>query len=98
MEPMTPEIAADIQLPEVPLTVEGASVLHQMLRFRWSAWRALAESVRGQVVAEAVECLKAMERPADGRQSGVYSLLGHKGDLMLVHFRRTFEELNRAEI
>jgi hydrogen peroxide-dependent heme synthase len=98
MDAMTPETLAETALPAVPLTVEGASVLHQMLRFRWSAWRALAESIRGEIVAEAKECLKAMERPADGRQSGVYSLLGHKGDLMLVHFRRSFEELNRAEI
>ncbi|MBO0912715.1 MAG: heme-dependent peroxidase, partial [Acidobacteria bacterium] len=31
-------------------------------------------------------------------QSALYSLLGHKGDLMLVHFRPSFDELNRAEI
>ncbi|HEY7618036.1 MAG TPA: hydrogen peroxide-dependent heme synthase, partial [Terriglobales bacterium] len=28
----------------------------------------------------------------------IFSLLGHKGDLMLVHFRESFEELNRAEL
>jgi chlorite dismutase len=28
----------------------------------------------------------------------MYSLLGHKGDLMLVHFRQSFDELNEAEI
>ena len=39
-----------------------------------------------------------MEQPADGRQSAVFSLLGHKGDLMFVHFRRSFEELNQAEL
>jgi len=97
MEPMTPEITAEIQLPEVPLTVEGASVLHQMMRFRWSAWRALAESARSSMVAEAAEALATWEKPNEGRQSAIYSLLGHKGDLMLVHFRRTFEELNQAQ-
>ena len=39
-----------------------------------------------------------METHADGRESALYSLLGHKGDLLMVHFRRSFEELNQAEI
>ena len=30
--------------------------------------------------------------------SAVFSLLGHKGDLMLVHFRESFDQLNRAEL
>ena len=97
MEPMTPEITAEIQLPEVPLTVEGASVLHQMMRLRWSTWRALPESARSSMVAEAAEVLGSWETPNEGRQSAIFSLLGHKGDLMLVHFRRTFEELNQAQ-
>ena len=96
---MTPEtIAAAAALPAVPLTVEGASVLHQMMRFRWAAWRALAADTRAQILSEAAAALARMEQPAEGRQSGVYSLLGHKGDLMLVHFRRSFEELNQAEL
>ena len=43
MVAMTPETLVETALPPVPLTVEGASVLHQMMRFRWRAWRALAE-------------------------------------------------------
>src|SRR5438094_3937210 len=38
-----------------------------------------------------------MEQSASG-QSGLYSLLGHKVDLMLVHFRQSFDELNQAEL
>ena len=33
--------AASADVPPVPLTVEGYSVLHQMMRFRWAAWRPL---------------------------------------------------------
>jgi chlorite dismutase len=33
-----------------------------------------------------------------GGQSALYTLLGHKGDLMLVHFRRSFEELSQIEL
>jgi chlorite dismutase len=31
-------------------------------------------------------------------QTALFSLLGHKGDLMLVHFRNSFEDLNQAEL
>ena len=95
---MTPETVSDIALPAVPLTIEGASVLHQMMRFRWTAWRAVPAAERAEIVKEAAGLLSAMEKPAQGRQSAVYSVLGHKGDLMLVHFRRSFEELNQAEL
>ena len=87
-----------VAIPPVPLTVEGASVLHQMMRFRRGSWRALDEGARQRILDEATPALAAMERPADGRQSALYSVLGHKGDLMLVHFRRSFEELNQAQI
>jgi hydrogen peroxide-dependent heme synthase len=94
---MTPETIPATALPAVPLTVDGASVLHQMMRVRWSAWRALSAPERDAIVEEASAALGAMESPAEGRQSAVFSLLGHKGDLLLVHFRRSFEELNQAE-
>jgi len=79
-------------MPAVPLTLEGSSVLHQMMRFRWSAWKALPAAERDAAVAEAVEALGGMEA------SAVYSLLGHKGDLMFLHFRRSFAELHQAEL
>ena len=95
---MTPEMPVDIALPEVPLTVEGASVLHQMMRFRWTGWRALSADTRTAILAEATRALAPLEKPDNGRQSAVFSLLGHKGDLMFVHFRRSFEELSQAQL
>jgi hydrogen peroxide-dependent heme synthase len=91
---------ADTQVPPVPLTIEGYSVLHQMFRFRWSAWRQLSsepQSQKSKIIEEAVRLLGSWEGTGSG-QSAVYSLLGHKGDLMLVHFRESFYELNRTEI
>ncbi len=82
-------------LPAVPLTLEGASVLHQMMRFRWTAWKALMPEHKNALLAEASATLKDMQGAS--KQTGVYSLIGHKGDLMFVHFRKTFEELNHAE-
>ncbi len=82
------------EIPAVPLTVEGLSVLHQMLRFRWPAWRSLAQSERDAITAEAAEALAALEQ----ENSALYALLGHKGDLMVVHFRDSFAQLKQAEL
>ena len=91
----TPVAAA--QLPAVPLTIEGFATLHQMMRFRWTAWHALNESTRREIADEASGLLAQMESRPQG-QSALFSLLGHKGDLMLVHFRDRFDELNQAEL
>jgi len=93
----SPHPQTSTETPAVPLTTEGYSVLHQMMRFRRSAWRALPESEKSAIVNEAATALAAMEKNPAG-QSALYSLLGHKGDLMLVHFRDSFADLNRAEL
>jgi peroxiredoxin len=85
------------QLPAVPLTIEGYATLHQMMRFRWTAWRALPDKDRREIAGEAEQVLSSMEARTNG-QSALFSLLGHKGDLMFVHFRETFDELNQAEL
>src|SRR5690242_18528027 len=83
--------------PAVPLTLEGSAILHQMFRVRWAAWRALDAHTRLRAADEAARLFTAMERPEQG-QSALFSMLGHKGDLMIVHFRNTFHELNEAEL
>lgn len=85
------------EIPPVPLTIEGYSVLHQMMRFRWSAWRLLRPSQKAKIIHEAGGLLAKMEQNPSG-QSGLYSLIGHKGDLMFVHFRQSFDELNQVEL
>ncbi|MFB3815839.1 MAG: hydrogen peroxide-dependent heme synthase [Terriglobales bacterium] len=86
---------ARAELPAVPLTLEGSSVLHQMMRFRWAAWRKLPEAEKSSIVREAVDALAPAE--ADG-QSAVFSLLGHKGDLLFIHFREDCDRLNAAQL
>jgi chlorite dismutase len=81
-------------LPAMPLTIEGASLLHQMLRVKWPAWRAVPAPERGEILKAAATALAAME--ADG--SAAFSMLGHKGDIMLVHFRKDFTALNEVEL
>jgi peroxiredoxin len=53
------------------------------------------------VLEQAVKVLGGMEEGnKDGHpnQSALFSLVGHKGDLMVVHFRDTLEDLHRAEL
>ena len=87
--------AVSTELPAMPLTLEGLSVLHQMFRFRWPEWRKLSSSRQQEIASEAAAMLSPSEAAG---QSAVYSMLGHKGDLMLVHFRDSFDELNAAEL
>jgi hydrogen peroxide-dependent heme synthase len=84
-------------LPEVPLTIEGYSILHQMLRIRWPAWRNVEARQRREIIDEASAVLSRMEQNQNG-QSALFSVLGHKGDLMFVHFRESFDALNQAEL
>ena len=47
-----------------------------------------------------MNALKGLERAkADGPvQTALFSELGHKGDLILVHFRESLEALNQVEL
>lgn len=81
-----------MSIPGVPLTLEGCSILHQMFHVRWGAWRALPPGDREHMLLEAIRVIGGMSGTA------LYALLGHKGDLMLVHFRKDFEELAAAQL
>jgi chlorite dismutase len=83
--------------PRVPETLEGWCVLHQMFRVDWKAWTALPAEERRRRACEAAECLESMAA-GDAGATALSTLLGHKGDLMLVHFRRDFEALQQAQL
>ena len=83
--------------PAVPLTLDGSALLHQMFRIRRPAWKALDADRQHEIADEAAAVLIEMEGCEEGG-SALFSELGHKGDLILVHFRKTFDEANRAEL
>jgi chlorite dismutase len=93
-----PRPQAATEIPAVPLTTEGYSVLHQMMRIRWSAWRALPAAEKSAIAKQASDALSAMETAQNSGRSALYSLIGHKGDLMFIHFRESFADLNQAEL
>ena len=84
-------------IPPVPLALEGSAILHQMFRVRWADWRAVSARAQNEILDDAVRTFSAMEAERS-EQTGLFSLLGHKGDLMLVHFRPTFDAVNEAEL
>lgn len=84
-------------MPPEPLTIEGASVLHQIMRFDWPAWGSVPPAQQAEIIAEAIPVLERMEQNESG-QSALFSVLGHKGDLLLLHYRNSFDDLNRAEL
>jgi hydrogen peroxide-dependent heme synthase len=88
--------AADIDQHSAPLTLEGFSVLHQMFRLRRADWRKLDEAARSSALDEAARGFEEMALREDG-ESAIFAGLGHKGDLFVVHFRRSFDDLNGAQ-
>jgi hydrogen peroxide-dependent heme synthase len=85
--------------PPVPLTLEGASTLHQFFCFDWKAWRGCAPGERTRLVDEFTTLLKSLEKDASGKvHTALFSQLGHKGDLILLHFRDSLEALNGIEL
>jgi peroxiredoxin len=80
--------------PFVPETLEGWSVLHLMYRLRWDRLRSMDPSECQRLAAEAVEALAV----PDAGATAFVQTLGHKADLMIICFRRGFEELAQAQL
>jgi chlorite dismutase len=89
----------------VPLTLEGSYVLHQFFRFDWKAWRSCTDGEHDKIAAAGVAALQRLERgntetvgPDAPVRTALFSQLGHKGDLVLIHFRDSLEALNQVEL
>ena len=84
---------------EVPQTLEGWYVLHDFRRIDWPRWKALPEDERAAAAAEAAEFLTQAEAHAGAVEgsSALFSIVGHKADLMFLHLRPTPDELNAVE-
>jgi len=82
--------------PNVPESLDSWCILHRMFRFDRRRWDALATAQRADIEREASAAFTAL---ADDRDTdcGLVQLLGHKGDLMLTHYARTFDGLGVAQ-
>lgn len=84
-------------MPEVPQTLEGWYVLHDIYTVDWARWKALSPADREQVAAATSGWLEEAAEVEKG-DTVLYSVLTQKGDLMLLHYRESPEELNRVEL
>src|SRR5688500_5703743 len=86
-------------MAEAPSTQEIRYVLHDFLTLDWPRWKALGYSERSEAIAETTEFLLAAEAHGDAEEgsSALFSILGHRADLMFLHLRPTPDELNRLE-
>jgi chlorite dismutase len=80
--------------PLVPETLEGWSLLHLLYRVRWNTLRPVLGPDRERMAEEAVQALSV----ADSGATAWVQMLGHKADLMVICFRRSFEELAQAQL
>jgi chlorite dismutase len=82
-----------------PETDEGWFALHDFRTVDWDAWRDAPDHERDRAVEEGIAYLRAHEavEDADEGSSAVFSILGHKADLLVVHFRPTMDALSTAE-
>ncbi|MFC7018137.1 MULTISPECIES: heme-binding protein [Haloarcula] len=82
-----------------PATEEGWYVLHDCRSIDWDAWREAPSRVRDRALSEGIDFLSAYEAVEDATegQTAVYTVLGHKADIMIVHLRPTMADLDAAE-
>ena len=86
---------------DVPQTDEGWYMLHDFRQIDWDAWRNAPQQERERAARAGREYLASHESAADSPDgegtSAVFSIIGHKADLMIVHLRPTLDLLSQAE-
>ncbi len=82
--------------PNVPESLDGWSILHRMFCFDRRRWDALQPSEQIPIEREAIELFSTLARDGDA-DLGLAQLLGHKGDLMLTHYAKSFDALGEMQ-
>ncbi|MBV8073974.1 MAG: heme-dependent peroxidase [Candidatus Eremiobacteraeota bacterium] len=83
--------------PNVPESLDGWSILHRMFRFHRRRWDALDATNRTRIAAEAVEFLQPLHDDPES-DAGLAQLLGHKADVMVTLYARSFDALGDAQV
>jgi len=82
--------------PKVPESLEGWWILHRMFAFDRRTWDGLPEKRRAKYASHAADLFEHLQAGKDG-DVGLAQIVGHKGDLMLTHYARTFDGLTYAQ-
>ncbi len=82
--------------PNVPESLEGWWILHRMFSLDRRTWDGLPEKRRNKYAVHAIDLVDHLKNSDDG-DLGLTQIVGHKGDLMLTHYARTFDDLAYAQ-
>ncbi len=82
--------------PNVPESLEGWWILHRMYAFDRRSWDRLSEKKRKKIAGHAIDLIEHLQGGADGDAS-LAQLVGHKGDLMLTHYAKTYDGIAYAQ-
>jgi peroxiredoxin len=82
--------------PEVPESLDGWHILHRMFRFDRRRYDALGEPEQDEVAREFAAALAPLHE-AEASDCALAQTLGHKSDLMLTHYGRSFDDLARVQ-
>ena len=82
-----------------PPTDEGWYALHDYRTIDWDAWRDATDRERKRALAEVTSHLdtRLAVDDADSGDSALYSILGHKADILLLHLRPTSAHIGALE-
>jgi len=89
--------AAERPRAHPPETTEGWYAFHQILAFDRAALRGIDGDERARLRLEAETALDAAASPAVDGWSAVVPLVGSRADVMLVHFRPTFDGIGDVQ-
>ncbi len=82
-----------------PPTDEGWYALHDFRRIDWNAWNDASPRTRERALSEAVSHLEAALAVEDAEEgvSAVYTILGDKADILILHLRPTTAHIGALE-
>ena len=83
--------------PNVPESLDGWHILHRMYRFDRARWEQVPGMHRDDLTRQAAMLFSQMHSAYDG-DVGLAQILGHKADLMITLYGRSFEQIATAEL
>jgi chlorite dismutase len=81
--------------PDVPESLEGWWILHRMFGFDRRRWALIPDDEQERIAQEAGDALAQLKN-GEG-DLGLAQLVGHKADLMLTHYAKTYDGLAEAQ-
>jgi chlorite dismutase len=86
-----------VRHPDVNETIEGWWILHRMFAFDRRRWAMVPSAEQLRTAREAMDVLAPLQHSEESDAS-LAQLLGHKADLMLTHYAKSFEGLGAAQM